>query len=102
MECDIDFIGYIEESISAAERENIETHLKTCTECNRELNLLKKSEHLFNSILEKRPDFLCLDTDMLSRFVIDDISTNEKKPLEKHVQSCPSCQKKNNCIARGG
>lgn len=91
---DIDLIGYLDGSLPGAEKDKIQSHLKTCTECSKQYKLLQKSELLFASIYRSQPELLCPDMDSLIQFVSGEISPAGKKSLEAHLKDCAPCGQK--------
>jgi hypothetical protein len=94
MEHDIDFIGFLEQSISEEEREKIQSHMAVCSECRREMEHLTESVKLLDRVFEKHPYSFCPQKEDLMRLAVGDADAACKGRILAHAKDCPVCLEK--------
>lgn len=104
--------AYIDNELSTQDREKVENHLKTCTDCNNKYlefinirNLLQlSSQHLSDEInrpfesRKLRPDLSNIDlcrevSDSLSAYLDGELSDEEIYKIAIHLEDCRACRR---------
>lgn len=85
---DMDFVGYLEDSLTDLEKQHIEQHLVDCGECRRFLADMEKSIHLFTTLYTHHPDMMDPDSpsgDDLYDF--EDLEPSDLIPLPSGIEN---------------
>ena len=91
---DFDLIGYLDKTVSKAEKKRVEDHLRGCAQCRDEVKLLQKSETLFGKILARNAEVFCPSSDELVKRVTGELDLESKEDIEEHIKGCAFCQEK--------
>jgi DNA-binding NarL/FixJ family response regulator len=88
-----DLLRYLHGDLPEAERFRIESHLKTCSECNEFLTFVRN----FNATLkemaatELQPDTPCPDPEVLAAFQVEELDEKTAQLTRQHTVLCKDC-----------
>ena len=88
----MDLAGFLDGSVTVAEKRRIEEHLKSCSQCRETLMRYGENERMLGQLFIRDPDWLCPASEVLMDFVTETLSEKEQTFIAAHVLSCESCR----------